>query len=456
MITIQDLQAVGEDEQARMDFVHQAIQKHKSTADYRTAQIADEYNRRRNRTILQYQKLLYTMSGEAVPDNYSANHKLCSNFFNRFVTQLNQFLLGNGAEWGDEKTGDALGEDFDDVLQDLGEKALVHKVSFGFWNADHLEGFSYLEFAPMWDENDGLLKGGIRFWQIAENKPLMATLYEIDGYTEYAWINGEGQIRQEKRPYQIKVKSTDADGVIAIEGENYPSFPIVPFWGNKYHQSEFVGMQMDIDCYDLIKSGFANDIDDASQIYWIIQNAGGMDDVDMAKFLDRLRRTRTALVDEDGAKAEAHTQDIPYEARKEMLDKLRSDMYDDFMGLDTKNISNGATTATQIMAAYEPLNSKADKYEYNVLQFIGNILALAGIEDKATFTRSMVVNAQETITVILQAAQFLPRDYVTKKILNVLGDGDQAEQILKEMDSEDYERFGGGNNDNNDDDAEVK
>jgi len=444
MITAQDLINVGEEEQARIDFVHSAIQKHKSSEEYRTAKLADEYNRRRNRTILRYQKLLYTLSGEAVPDNYSANYKLCSNFFNRFVTQLNQYLLGNGVSWGEDSTKKKLGVDFDNILQDLGEKALVHSKSFGFWNLDHLEAFSLLEFVPIWDEEDGMLKAGIRFWQIDETKPLRATLYELDGYTDYMWDNGKGEVKNKKRAYKLTIRESEADGEEIVDGENYPSFPIVPLYGNKYKQSEFVGMQMDIDCYDLIKSGFANDIDDASQIYWIIQNAGGMDDVDLAQFLDRLRRTRSAMVEDDGAKAEAHTMDIPYEAREKMLDRLRSDMYEDFMALDTKNIANGAVTATQIMASYEPLNAKADKYEYCVLQFLKGILRLANIEDSPTFTRSTIINVSETITVLLQAAQYLSGDYVTRKILSVLGDGDRADEVLGEMDSDDIDRFGGG------------
>ena len=117
MKTYQDLQKNAD---RLLDFTREVIYDHQSSKEYKEAQIADEYNRRRNRTIVEYQKLLYTMSGEAVPDNYSANYKLCSNFFNRFVTQENQFLLGNGCTWQNENTGDELGKDFDEQLQDAG------------------------------------------------------------------------------------------------------------------------------------------------------------------------------------------------------------------------------------------------------------------------------------------------------------------------------------------------
>ena len=443
MVTYQDLQTAIADNTLK-DFVKSTINRHKSSEEYQTALVADEYNRRLNRTIIQFQKLLYKVTGEAVPDNYSANYKLRSNFFNRFITQLNQYVLGNGVTWNDEKTSVVLGDDFDNELEDAGEKALVHSVSFGFWNLDHLEVFSYLEFVPLFDEQDGALKAGIRFWQIDPKKPLRATLYEMDGYTDYLWDkdNPDGIIVNGKRAYILKTKSTEADGTVIYDFENYPTFPIVPFWGNKYKQSEFVGMRENIDCYDLIKSGFANTVDDASMIYWTIQNAGGMDDIDLAKFVERMRTVKASVIDQNGATAEAHTMDVPYASREALLDRLRADMYEDFMALDTKDIASGAVTATQIEASYEPLNSKADKYEFCVIRFIKGILALAGIDDNPTFTRSKIVNRTEEIQTLIQAGEYLESDYVTEKIMTIMGDADMVEDALKAKDLADMQRMG--------------
>ena len=63
MKTYQDLVDVGENETERMAFVLQAINEHKSSELYKTAEIADEYDRKQNRTIVQYQKLLYDVTG---------------------------------------------------------------------------------------------------------------------------------------------------------------------------------------------------------------------------------------------------------------------------------------------------------------------------------------------------------------------------------------------------------
>lgn len=437
MITWQDLSKVGEDDSLRLEFVWTAIATHKNSDAYKIAKIAQEYDRRQNKTIMEYRKLLYTISGQSVEDNFSANYKLCSSFFSRFVIQQNQYLLGNGISWNEESTAEKLGKDFDNRLQDAGHHALVDGVSFGFWNYDHLEVFRLTEFMPLFDEEDGSLKAGIRFWQIDKLKPLRATLYELDGYTEIIWRNDEdGEILRPKRPYKENFHYTHADGLEIYDGENYPTFPIVPLWANQAHQSELVGIREGIDAYDLIKSGFANDLDDASQIYWVIQNAGGMDDIDLARFLKRMKTVKAAVVDEDGAQAESHTIDVPYASREALLDRLRSDLYDDFMALDTKVIASGATTATQIKAAYEPLNGKADMYEYQIINFLHGILALAGIEDDPSFTRSMIVNTQEEIQTVTQAAVSLSGDYVMEKILTLLGDADKIEDIRKEREEE--------------------
>ena len=450
MKTYQDLLKIPENDADRMEFVLSVIREHEASDIFQTAVLADEYDRKQNRTIVSYQKLLYTITGQAVPDNYSANYKITSGFFNRFVTQQNQFLLGNGITWEKPDTDERLGDDFDIKLQEAGKAALVGAVSFGFWNNNHLEVFKVTEFAPLMDEENGSVRAGVRFWQIDSSKPLRATLYEENGYTEYIWEkdndnrDAAGRVLQPKRAYIEVVQTSVADGTQIIDYRNYPGFPIVPLWGNPHHQSEIVGIREQIDAYDLIKSGFANDLDDASQIYWTIQNAGGMDDIDLVKFVERMKTVKAAVVDDSGSTAEAHTMEVPFNSREALLDRLEKDLYKDFMAFNPAEIVAGAATATQIKAAYEPINNKADQYEYCIHEFLQEILKLAGIDDHPTFTRSMMLNAQEELQSISMVAQYLSRNYLTQKILTLLGDGDQVENVLKELDETDYTRMSAG------------
>lgn len=442
MHTYQDLLEVGENEVNRMEFVREVISTHKSSDLYKTAKIADDYDKKRNTTIVNYQKLLYDVTGRAVPDNISANYKITSGFFNRFTTQQVQFLLGNGVTWENEATKTKLGEDFDKKLQTIAKASLGAGVAFGFFNLDHLEVFNALEYAPLYDEENGALMAGVRFWQVDAQKPLRATLYEVDGYTDYMWEDGKGEILHDKQKYILKTQTTAVDGTEIYDGENYPTFPIVPLWANPHRQSELVGIREQIDAYDLIKSGFCNTIDEASFIYWTINNAGGMDEIDLADFVQRLKTVHAANVEDTGATAQANTLEAPHEGREALLDRLAKDMYADYMALNIDEIKGGANTATQIRAAYEPMNNKADQFEYCIVDFINGILQVAGLEDKPTFTRSYLINTQEEIATVLQASQYLSEDYVTRKILTLLGDADKADEIMKTLDEESMERFG--------------
>lgn len=443
MKTFQDLQnAITTN--TKESFIFGAIADYSGSDTYKWAVEGDAYSRQLNTTIMRYQKLLYTMSGKAVPDNFTANHKCASNFFDKFITQETQYLLGNGVIFLEDDTKDKLGtkkKNIDNQLQDLAYNALCMGVAYGFYNLDHIEVFKATEFVPLYDEENGSLMAGIRFWQIASDKPLRATLYELDGYTEYKKTKEKGvEVLKEKRSYKQIVKSSVVDGTEIYNGENYPGFPIVPLWGNKKHQSELVGLKQEIDCYDLIKSGFANDLDDASMIYWTLENAGGMDDVDLAKFIEHMKTVKAAVVDGgDGAKAEAHTLDVPYQSRETYLTRLENDMYKDVMALDVSILTAGNITATAIRAAYQSLDDKCDGFEYCVSEFIQEILELNGIDDEPTFKRNRVANMAEETSMVLSAAEYLD----TETILNHLPfiSPDEVDKILEATTEEESERF---------------
>ena len=174
MKTYQDLIALGENEHDRINFVYSLINEHRTSAKYKEADEAEQYDMHQNVTINRYQKFLYTVSGKAVPDTYSANYKLASNFFHIFVTQEVQHLLGNGVTWTNNMD-DKLGRDFDNRLQDIAHKTLIAGEAFGFYNLDHLEVFSYKQFAPLYDEDTGSLMAGARFWQVEPERPLRAS-----------------------------------------------------------------------------------------------------------------------------------------------------------------------------------------------------------------------------------------------------------------------------------------
>lgn len=439
MLTYQDFLREATTDENKINFIQKAINQHINSDDYKKAVEAYEYYRQRNTAIMQYQKILYTVTGKPIEDVFSANHKTTSNFFYKIITQMIQYSLGNGLTFENENVKEKFTGDIDLKIKKIFRYAAIEKIAFGFYNNGNLECFKVTEFAPLWDEEDGSLKAGIRFWQIDSSKPLRATLFELDGYTEYIREKSQPmRILKDKQKY-IKYKQTsEIYGTEIFEGENYPTFPIIPAYCNDKKQSMLEGIKEQIDAYDFIKSGFANDLDDATQIYWLLQNTGGMDDVDLAKFMQRLKATKIANIDADeGGALTPYTVQVPYQSREVYLERLEKDIYDDAMALNVSGIQAGNITATQIKAAYEDINLRADAFEEQVLEFMQAVFELAGVEnEKITFNRSKVTNTTEEIQTILSTGELLPMEYKVKKIMALLGDIDHTEDVLNMLKAE--------------------
>ena len=79
-----------------------------------------------------------------------------------------------------------------------------------------------------------------------------------------------------------------------------------------------------------------------------------------------------------------------------------------------------------------------------VIFYCGKLLKIAQTENTATFTRSKLVNTTEEIQTIVSAATYLSEDYVTEKIMTILGDGDRVSAVLDKMTEEESKRFNNG------------
>jgi len=441
MLTFQDFEHEGR------GLIPRVISEHRASELYQTAMIADEYDRQRNTTICNYVQTLFSLTGSRVVDFTATNSRIASNFFNRLNTQRCAYSLGNGVAFADDEEGRvkaALGPAFDKQLSDCAYNALIHGLTFGFWDVDRLYNFPVTEFAPLWDENTGRLRAGVRFWRLGPDKPVTATLYEEDGYTTLTGKDyGALEVAEEKRGYRQLIRMNQADGARVVGYENYGSLPVVPFWGSRLHQSTLVGLREAIDSYDLIRSGFANDLSDCAQVYWLLENYGGMDDTQLKRFRDRLKFQHIAVADtNDGGKVTPYTQEIPYEAREAYLKHIREGIYEDFGALDVHTIS-AASTNDHIDAAYQPMDEQADLFEYQCAEFIQQICRLNGIEDaQPLFKRTRISNQTEQTEMVLSAAQYLD----TRTILKLLPfvTVDQIDTILENLDREEGRRLSDG------------
>lgn len=448
-LTYQDLERA----QDRPAFVLAAIRQHQSSRAFRCALDADQYDRQRNVTVRRYVQTIFDLTGSRLLDFTASNSRISSNFFHRLNTQRVMYSLGQGVSFigpdddGEDATKAALGSHFDRDLMEAAYLALIHGVSFGFWNLDRLYVFPLTEFVPFWDEREGTLRAGARFWRLSPDDPMQVVLYEEDGYTRFESRQDGSDSSTERlvmvedlRPYKERVRWTEAGGEEVVAGENYSALPVVPMWGSRLHQSTLVGMRAAIDSYDLIRSGFANDLRDCAQIYWTISNAGGMTDSDLQRFMDRLRLMHVAVVDSDeGQAVSPSVQEPPYAARKQYLDDIRAQIYEDFGALDVHTVAAGATN-DHIDAAYQPMDEEASDFEYQVSEFVQQILSLQGIDDSPVFHRSRISNQAEQVSMVVQEAQWLDQETILRKLPNVRPD--EVPGILDRLAEEEQDRMG--------------
>ena len=108
----------------------------------------------------------------------------------------------------------------------------------------------------------------------------------------------------------------------------------------------------------------------------------------------------------NGASAEPHTIEVPYAARREALELLERALYQDYMALDMDALTGGSLTNVAIRAATANLNLKADRYEWQVRQFMESLLALLGIATQdVRFKRQTIANESETVADIAAMRQ---------------------------------------------------
>ena len=159
-----------------------------------------------------------------------------------------------------------------------------------------------------------------------------------------------------------------------------------------------------------------------------------------SSLIDRLKLNHIAEVPTgDGERITPYTQEIPYQARKTYLDDIRSGIYEDFGGLDVHSV-DAASTNDHLEAAYQPMDENADDFEYQVIEFIQQILHVAGIEsDDPIFKRNRISNQREQVEMVMLEASYLDEETVLNKLPNITPD--EVKEILQRKDVEDMERM---------------
>ena len=440
-ITWQDWQGSAD----RLTLALEGIRRYKASKAFARALEASCYFRGENtavsrKTVLRARKIeTRDASGRkrfrAATQDVVGN-RIPSGFLFRFVTQQNQYLLSEGVDLP-AVIKRRLGADFDQQLELLGEKALLHGTAWGYWNTDHLEVIEaaknpYSGFFALPDELTGEAMVGVQFWQVSAERPMYVRLFEPDGVTLLRKAGDLLEPVEPKRAYLVSVRRDALGESIACQ-RNYAALPVIPLHANAGHHSELTpAIKHKIDAYDNILSDFADNLDRANDVYWVLNNFGGTTD-DVAELLEEINRVKAVanLSDGSGAAstAEPHTIEVPYAARQAALTLLERALYQDYMALDMDALTGGSLTNVAIRVAAANLNLKADRYEWQVRRFVSDLLRLIGCPtDEIRFKRQAIANESETVADI--AVMRADIDRKTALRLNPYIQTEEVERIL--------------------------
>lgn len=453
-VTFQEWEATPQEK--RLKLLQSIIRQYKRSPDFLRALEANNYftdedTEVEKKVILKSQTRQvdkYDEDGHKYTENVTAVNEIPgarvpTNIFKRLVIQQNQHLLSNGVTLGKQEEKDRLGLGFDRLLARCGEKALLHGVCWGFWNLDHMEiieaaADSGSGFVALVDEETSAPRLGVQFWQVGRNRPMYVRLFEEDGVTTYKQVKNLLQEHVAKRAYVLTI-SADVIGEQVVRAENYGRLPLVPLYGNEERKSELSrSMKRKIDAYDIITSDFVDNLQQANEIYWVLNNFGGTYN-EMADMIESVRKSGILASYSDGtpggtSTAEPHTFQIPTEARKVALELLEKAMYKDFMARNLDDVSGGSLTNVAILTASTNLELKCDRYEWQVFDFVQSILRLAGIEtEKIVFKRQEIVNRSEVVDDIQSMRQDIDDETALK--LNPYIMPEEIETILANRDA---------------------
>ena len=99
------------------------------------------------------------------------------------------------------------------------------------------------------------------------------------------------------------------------------------------------------------------------------------------------------------------------------------------------------------------MDENADDFEYQCIEFIQQILVIAGLEpDTPVFKRNRISNTKEQVDIVLSESDYLDEETILNKLPNITPD--EVVEILKRKDREDAKRMSSFVRDDNEEESD--
>lgn len=384
-----------------------------------------------------------TVGGGLIQNPYVANNQIGYSIFQDVVDQKNDTLL---TEHPNIDTDFSLEEKFVKnlgyALHSAGIEASCGGVGFMFQDFEgNYTVFETENCIAYYDDLTSELMTLIRFWEIKDKifievfKETTSVLYSFGKEKRF-------KIERAELPYQYTKKQ--AMGEEQIENLNI-KLPIIIVKNNKQCKSDLdTNLRTKINAIDLVNSGFANNIEDFSELFWIIKDKGFLNAEQFEDFVANINRTRKALVQGDGADVDTKQIQIPTEARRLFVEDRKKEIIIEKGLIDTASMTGSSLTTTAIKAATQKLVQRVSKFEWQVYEAMSDAIRLFQLYNKVnfefdvSFTKLLIQNDTE----IIDNAVKIRTDISKKSLLTLYKRANYINDVDEEIEQIEEEQVG--------------
>lgn len=288
--------------------------------------------------------------GGFVENPYVANNRIGYGVYKDIVSQKVNSLLDETPVITGIELDKKFIKQFGYAMKNGGQRAAGQGVNYIYQDyLGNLTVFQSENCIPYFDEMTGDLVRLIRFWDIPtttemsyQNNRYQSYYTIIETYTEQGLTTystrGKFHIEKPLTPYKFK-RTADALGE-TVTGEAV-NLPITIFRNNESYKSDMLpSVRAKIDIIDIVNSGFANNIEDFSDLFWVVKNASGMDATAFEDFVANINRSKKIIVG-DNSDVDTKQIQIPTEARSKFVEIMKNELIFETGIIDTQAIAAG-------------------------------------------------------------------------------------------------------------------
>lgn len=421
--------------------------------------------------ILNYKLYYYNADGKLVEDTDRSNIKIPHPFFTELVDQEVQYMLSGKdgfvksdlpelqAELNNyfNENEDFISEFYDTITGTISkgfDYMYAYKNAEGktaFQNADSL-GVVEIRAKDSDDKTEHLIYHYMDRIEKGKKEIKRIEVWDKDQTYFYVQVN-DGKLELDNTypsnplPHIVKVDEAGEK----YDGGGYGFIPFFRLDNNKKQVSDLKPIKPIIDDYDLMSCGMSNNIQDGSEMYWVVKGYDG----DISELVHDVRTKKQVGVDNEGD-VDIKTINIPYQARQAKLDLDEKNIYRFGMGFNSAAMGDGNITNIVIKSRYALLDLKCNKLEIRLKQFLRKLLkvVLQEINDEKgtdyqqkdvyfNFEREVMTNAKDNADIELVDAQKKQVEITILLNLQALLDNETLMQAICDVLDIDYEEIKG-------------